>query len=336
MSIDTKKREREQKSATIEVARIMQAAAIDRFGGPEVLTLHELPVPPLDEGEVLIALDTAGVGSWDAEMRAGWYPFGPPSFPLVLGTDGSGYVGALGPRVRGFEVGEAVYSSSFLNPKGGYYAEFVAVAAEKVAPTPKGLTMREAGAIPATGLTAIQGIDDALEIKPGESVAIVGASGGVGTLAVQFAKMRGARVLGTASGTDGVDLVRRLGADVAIDREDDDFTEALEKFAPDGLDAVLGLAGGEVLDQLVMSVKSEGRVAYPNGVEPEPKKRPGIRITPYDAVPGVRQFEHLTRAVEEAKLQVPIAGTYPLGHASQAHERLEQGHVLGKIVLEIR
>ncbi|HVW08778.1 MAG TPA: NADP-dependent oxidoreductase, partial [Bryobacteraceae bacterium] len=195
----------------------MRAAAIDRFGGPEELRIHELPVPEVSKGEVLIALDTAGVGSWDAEMRAGWYPDGPPAFPLVLGTDGSGTVAAIGSHVRRFQLGDPVYAYSFANPRGGFYAGYVAVAAEKVAPVPRGLSMREAGAIATTGLTALQGIADVLKLRRGEFIAIVGASGGVGTLALQFAKLRGARVLGVASGADGIELARRLGADAAVD-----------------------------------------------------------------------------------------------------------------------
>ena len=120
----------------------MQASAIDRFGGSEVLTLHKAPVPEIDTGEVLIAIHTAGVGKWDAEMRDGWYPGGHPAFPQIPGTDGfrQGRIGR-GSRVRRLEVGEAVYAYSFANPKGGFCAEYVAVAAEKVAPIPAGLTM---------------------------------------------------------------------------------------------------------------------------------------------------------------------------------------------------
>ena len=203
-------RGREENSSN--VPRRMRAAAIDRFGGPEVLKPHQLSVPKVEADEVLIKLDTAGVGSWDAEMRAGWYPGGVPEFPLVLGTDGSGSVAATGSQVSRLRLGEAVYSYSFANLRGGFYAEYVAVTADRVAPVPKGLTMREAGAIPTTGLTALQGIDNVLQVRPGEFVAVVGASGGVGTLAVQFAKLRKARVLGFASGDDGVALVRMLGA----------------------------------------------------------------------------------------------------------------------------
>jgi len=312
---------------------IMHAAAIDHFGGPEVLTIHELPVPPLEDGEVLIAIETAGVGRWDAEMRGGWYPGGKPKFPLVLGTDGSGRVAAVGSRIRRFKIGEAVYSYSFLNPKGGFYAEYVVVSADKIAPIPAGLDLREAGAIPTTGLTALQGVDDALQLKHDEAVIIHAASGGVGTLAVQFAKLRDARVFATASGEDGVAFVRRLGADAAVDGKHCDIASAARQFAPDGADAILALAGGEPLERCLDALKPGGRLAYPNGVEPAPKKRAGIRTVPYEAVAGVREFKYLGLAVEAAKLKVPIAGKFSLDDAARAHGRLAQGHVLGKIVL---
>lgn len=318
------------------IPKTMRAAALDRFGGPEVLSLHTLPVPDLDANEVLIRLDTAGVGVWDADMRAGWWPDGEPRLPLVLGTDGAGTVAAVGSRVRRLRVGDQVYSYSFTNPKGGFYAEYVAVAAEKVAPVPRGLDLQRAGAIPTTGLTALQGIDDALHVKKGEAVVIHAASGGVGTLAVQFAKLRGARVLATASGKDGVDLVRRLGADAAIDGRHEDITAAARRLAPGGIDAVLAFAGGDALERCLDAVRSGGRCAYPNGVEPEPKKRPGIEITSFDAVANVHAFDRLGRAVEAAKLEVPLAAVYPLADAARAHERLAAGHVLGKVVLQIR
>jgi NADPH2:quinone reductase len=319
------------------IPKTMRAAAIDRFGGPEVLTIHWLPVPVPDANEVLIALDTAGVGSWDADMRAGWSPGGEAHFPLVLGTDGAGYVAAAGSDVRGLKVGDRVYSYSFANPKGGFYAEYVAVVADKVAHVPKRLDLEHAGAIPTTGLTALQGIDDVLHVKKGEAVIIHGASGGVGTLAVQFAKkLRGAQVFATASGEDGVALVRRLGADAAVDGRRDDVAAAARGFAPGGADALLALAGGDALERCLDALRSGGRLAYPNGVEPEPAKRPGIETVAYDAVAGVREFARLGRAVEAAKIEVPIAATYPLADAAKAHERLAAGHVLGKIVLRIR
>jgi len=196
--------------------------------------------------------------------------------------------------------------------------------------------MREAGALATTGLTAVQGVDDVLRIKRGESVAIHGASGAVGSIALQFAKMRGARVLATASGADGIRFVRRLGADAAADGRHDDLAEAAMRFAPDGLDAVLAFAGGKPLTRLLDAIKRGGRVAYPNGVEPAPRKRRGIRVLAYDGEAGVREFERLGKAIEKARLKVPIAASYPLGRAVAAHERLGKGHVLGKIVLRVQ
>ena len=321
---------------TPRVPATMRAAAIDRFGPPVVLTLHTLPVPVPDANEVLIAVHTAGVGGWDADMRGGWWPFGRPHFPIVLGTDGSGKIVAVGSRVRRLKVGDEVYAYSFNNPQGGFYAEYVAVLAERAAHIPAPLDLKRAGAIGTTGLTALQGVDDALQIKNGEAVIIHGASGGVGTLAVQFAKLRGARVLATASGNDGVRLVRRLGADMTVDGRKEDIVAGARDLAPDGVDAVLAFSGGKQLTRCLDALKRGGRVAYPNGVEPAPRKRAGIKIIAYDAVPDVREFERLNRAIEAAKLKVPIADTYKLAEAAKAHERLAAGHVLGKVVLRVR
>jgi len=319
------------------VPATMRAAVLDRFGGPEVLTLRVVPVPALDASEVLIAVHTAGVGSWDADMREGWWPESErPGFPLVLGTDGSGTIAAVGSRVRRFTPGERVYAYSFANPKGGFYAEYVAVAADKAGRPPADLSLAEAGAIPATGLTAIQGVDDVLHVTRGEAVVIHGAAGGVGSLALQFAKMRGARVLATASGRAGMGFVRRLGADAAVDGQREDLAAAVLAFAPGGVDAVLAFAGGKPLTRLLDGLRHGGRVAFPNGVEPAPRKRRGISLQSYDATPGVREFERLGRAIAAARLEVPIAASYSLPQIAKAHARLAQRHVRGKIVLRVR
>lgn len=315
------------------VPATMRAAAIDRFGGPDVIAIHILPVPEVRHRDVLIAVHTAGVAGWDADMRDGWSPTGRTRFPFVLGTDGSGTVVAVGDRVRRLAVGERVYASSF--ETGGFYAEYVAVVADNAAPVPEGLDLKRAGAIPITGVTALQGIDDVLHVKRGEAVVVHGAAGGVGTLAVQFAKLRGARVLGTATTQEGLALVRRLGADAAVNGRLEDLGAAARRFAPGGIDAVLALAGGEPLEQCLGAVRPGGRVAYPNGVEPAPKRRRGFELLRYDGLIGVRELARLSRAVKTARLKVPIAATYPLEAAARAHERLAEGHVLGKIVLRI-
>jgi NADPH:quinone reductase len=319
----------------LAVPPAMLAAAVDRFGGPTELTIHRLAVPKIGPHEVLIALHAAGVGPWDVGIRAGRIVEAKPAFPLVLGTDGAGIVVAAGARVRRLKVGDEVYSYSWNNPKGGFYAEYVAVAADKVARIPKRIDLTQAGAMATIALTALQGIDDALQLRRGETIIIHGASGGVGMLAVQFAKLRRGRVLATASGRDGMALARDLGADAVVDGHRGDIAEAAHGLAPDGVDAVLALAGGAQLDRCLDAMKREGRVAYPSGVEPRPVKRRGMTVIRYDAVAGVRELERLNRAVEEARLKVPIAREFPLRHAARAHERLAKGHVVGKIVLRV-
>lgn len=315
----------------------MRAAAVDRFGPPAALKVRTLPVPEPGPREVLIALHAAGVGVWDAAIRDGsWQPAGRSRFPLIPGIDGAGIVAKTGARVRRPAVGDRVYALEVANPNGGFYAEYVAVDAEHAAPVPRRFDLREAAAAVTTGLTALQGIDDTLRLRRGETVLIFGASGAVGTLAVQFAKRLRARVLATATGRAATALVRRLGAEAVVDARSRNAVDRLRSLAPDGLDAVLALAGGDTLERCLDLVRGGGRVAYPNGIDPEPRRRRGVRILPFDGVAGRREFARLDRAVAEARLRVPIATVYPLVQAAKAHARLERGQVLGRIVLEIR
>jgi len=321
-----------------EIPQTMNAAAIDEFGPPAVLALHQLPVPKPGPREVLISLDAAGVGSWDGLVRDGsWRPWGPDRrFPIVPGTDGAGVVAATGANVRGVRPGDRVWACHYSNPKGGFYAEYVAVDVGSVGRAPEHLTLLEAGAAPTTGLTALQGIDDALHLRQGETILIFGASGGVGSLAVQFAALRGARVFGTASIPEAATLIRGLGASEVIDARRPEEIGRLKKLAPDGLDAVLALAGGKGLEGCIDFVRANGRVAYPNGVEPEPPQRANLRLVAYDGEYGPREFEALSQAAAESQLRVPIAATYPLDRAAEAHTRVEKGRLLGRVALRIR
>ncbi len=296
----TKNRRAEKDRQGLAIPTTMKVAALDRFGPPSVLRLHRLPVPKPRPREVLIALHASGVGIWDASVRDG------------------------------------VYAIDFSDPQGGFYAEYKVAGVQNIASVPQRLDLVEAGALPVPGVTGLQAIDDHLRLRHGQTVLIFGASGAVGTLAVQFAKRVRARVLGTASGRDATTLVRRLGADAVIDARSEEGIDKLRSLVPDGLDALLALAGGEALEQCIDWVRRGGRVAYPNGIEPEPRKRPGIRFLAYDGMPGPREFARLNRAVVEAKLRVPIAAEFPLAQAAKAHQRLERGHVLGRIVLRIR
>jgi NADPH:quinone reductase len=254
-------------------------------------------------------------------------------FPLVLGTDGAGEVVAKGTRVTRFDLEDRVWSYEYANPKGGFYAEYVAVDARKAARVPPGLDLLHAGASATTGLTALQGIDDALRTRPGDTVLVFGASGAVGTLAVQFAKRRRARVIATASPGKATTLHRGLDADAVIDARSKTAVEELRGFAPDGIDAALALAGGEELERCLDQVR-KGGVSYPNGIEPEPRHRRQLRIQSYDALTGSKELTRLGRAVKEARLRVPLAAVFPLARAADAHRRQHQ-RVIGRIVLRI-
>jgi NADPH:quinone reductase-like Zn-dependent oxidoreductase len=322
-------------AAAEAVPATMLAAAIDHGGGPEVLSIHRLAVPKPGAGQVLIAVHAAGVAVWDATARqdagAGTH------FPLVLGTDGSGIIAAIGAGVRDFKVGDAVYGAVEGLP-GGFYAQYVVTAAEDVAHIPKGIGFAQAGVLAVSGLSALQGIDDVLQLQAGDTLIIHGASGAVGTLAVQFAKLRGVRVLATVTDAAGAALVTRLGADAVVNGKTGDISGAARRFAPHGVDAVLGLAGGPALERCIDALRGDrrGRVAYLYGMQPLPRPRLGIRMTLYSYVLGRSEFERLDRAVVAAHLRVPIAAEYPLADAAEAHRRLQAGHLLGKIVLLVQ
>jgi len=309
----------------------MKAAAIDRFGGPEVLHTEKLPVPRPQSGEVLIRLDCAGIGVWDPYVRSGELELGKREFPRIIGNDGAGEVVAVGDQVKRHHVGDRVYAYGI---EGGFYAEYVAIDEDLIAPIPPGLNPEEAGALGADGITALRGLDDQLRLARGESLMVFGASGGIGHLAVQLAQRMGARVLAVASGEDGLALVRRLGADAAVDGKRDDVAQAVRQFAPDGLDAALVLVHGKGLEAALASVRTGGRVAYPNGVEPEPRPPAGVTLLAYDGVPSHEAFERLNRLIAAGPFHIEVGGVYRLENAAQAHRELGQHH-LGKLAFRI-
>jgi NADPH2:quinone reductase len=309
--------------------QIMRAAAIDRFGGLEEIKLETLPVPEIDPDEVLIR-----VGVWDTYEREGGFAklFGiEPRFPYVLGSDGAGTVEAVGDSVSRFKEGDRVYGFGLASPKGGFYAEFSVVKEKDVSLIPANLPTDQAGAMPVDAMTALRGLDDTLRLRPGESLLIVGASGGIGHMAVQLAKRMGARVLAVASGDDGVALARRLGADAVVDGHREDIVAAARAFAPEGIDTALLTAGGKTAEQALSTLRSGGRVAYPNGV-PEPKGRPGLTVQSYDGMPDPQAIERLNRLIESGPFEVCVARTFPLEEAAEAHRTLAT-HFLGKLAL---
>ena len=319
----------------------MKSVAIDQWGGLDALKPQTLPVPEVGPDDVLIHIETAGVGQWDPFEREGgfaeYYQF-KPRFPHILGSDGAGTVAAVGQRVKRFRRGDRVYAFTLMNPKGGSYAEYAAVKADLVSHIPGQLKIQQAGAMPVDAMTALRGLDDALGLKPSESVMIFGASGGIGHLAVQLAKRMGAGVFAVASGSDGVALVKKLGADAVIDGRKDDIVTAARQFAPNGLHAALITAGGPAADKALAAMRAGGRVAYPNGVEPTPKPPVGIDAKSYDGMPNREAIEKLNRLIESSRpgigpFEVHVARSFPLDQAAEAHRALEE-HYFGKLVLQ--
>ena len=322
---------------TLGTKPTMRAVAVERFGGPDAMAVQAVPVPDVGPHDVVIRVEYAGVGEWDPFEREGGYAqmLGvQPDFPYVLGSEGAGDVVAVGADVNRLSVGERVYAAGFLNPTGGFYAEYVAVDADLVAPVPPQLTMEQAGAMSGVGVTALRGLDDALALEADDALAVVGASGGVGHLAIQLAKRMGARVLAVASGHDGVVLAEQLGADVAIDGRAERVADAADAFAPEGLDAVLLTTGGMVANDAVDRVRPGGRVAYPTGVQPVPDERSHVTIRNYNGEPDREIIERLNRLIGTDPFDVHVAQTFPLDGAAQAHQMLDQ-HYLGKICLRV-
>ena len=315
----------------------MRVVAIDEFGGIDKMKARKLPVPEVAPDEILVRVDTAGVGVWDPFEREGGFAkeFGMQAkFPHVLGSDGAGTVEEVGDKVHGLKPGDHVYGITLMNPKGGFYAEYTAIKASNASRIPAALSTRDAGVLAVDGVTALDGLDKTLHLKAGESIIILGASGGIGHLAVQLAKRMKARVLAVASGQDGVAFVKRLGADQVIDGHRDDILKAAHEFAPKGLDAALLTTGGKPAEQAVKALREGGRAAYPNGVEDAPKARDGVKISSYNGEPDPKTFAKLNELIDGGPFEVHIARTFKLEDAAQAQQALND-HYLGKLALAL-
>jgi len=311
----------------------MKVMAVDEFGHADKLTLHTLPLPTVDAGEVLIRIKIAGVGIWDEMEREGELVYNEVHFPRVLGGECAGTIVAIGDGVERFAVGDRVYAQSFMNDKGGSYAEYVVVSSETVAPMPDGLDMLMAGGLPIAGVTALSNLQVS---GTGNKTKLMlwGASGGVGHVALQLAKRMGANVFAIASGADGVALVKQLGADEAVDGHSDDVVQRARAFAPDGFDVALVLVGGDTVQSTLSLVRQGGMITFPNGVMPEPKAPDGVELKKANGFANPMLLDQLNRLIGISEFQVHIAQTFGLEEAAQAQSAMKQ-HYLGKIVLRV-
>ena len=315
----------------------MQAVALDEFGGPEALTIQNLPIPAIEAQEVLIRVEAAGVGAWDPYEREGRFveiTGIKPTFPYVLGSDGAGTIAAIGKEVTRFKEGDKVYAAQLANPKGGFYAQYAALNADNVSLIPGDLSVEKAAVLPVDGVTALTGLEKVLNLKSGDSLMVFGASGGIGHLALQLAKRLGAKVFAIASGDDGVQLAKKLGADMVVDGRGDDVLEVAKEFAPNGIDAALVTAGGEKTDQALLAIRRGGRIAYPHGVMPEPTAPDGVESEAYDGEMSRALMDRLNILIDSGPFEVQVDQVFPLEEAGRAHAALNEHH-LGKIALRI-
>jgi NADPH:quinone reductase-like Zn-dependent oxidoreductase len=314
----------------------MMAIVQDRYGGPEALELAEIDRPPLGDRDALVRVHAASIHFGDQMIMRGKpklfrpiYGFGKPR-SRVPGLDIAGTVEAVGTGVTRFGPGEEVFGTCT-----GALAEYVGTPEDKLERKPSNLTFEQAAAVPTSGLAALHGIRDAGKVQPGRKVLINGASGGVGTFAVQIAKALGAEVTGVCS-TGNVELVRALGADQVIDYTQEDFTQGGPRY-----DLILDNAGNHSLSELRRALAPTGRLIPNSG-----SAGLGTFITafvsspflrqqgrPYLSVPKLKDLTFLMEFIEAGKVTPAIDRTYPLSDAADAFRYLGNGHARGKVVI---
>ncbi|EFL20080.1 NADP-dependent oxidoreductase [Streptomyces sp. C] len=300
----------------------MKAAAFHAFGGPEVLELLDVPTPVAGPGEVRVRVKAAGTQPTDCAVRTGWTPPGVTiTFPHVTGGDFAGVVDQVGEGVTGLSVGDEVLGYRLQ----GTYAEYLTVPAEQVVAKPAGVPWEVAGSLSASGQTAHTVLED-LKVSAGETVLINGASGGVGTIAVQLAVLRGAKVIATGR-EDNHAYLRELGAVPVTYGEG--LADRVRALAPEGVDAALDAASADGLRVAAELVADKDRVGtiFAHGVHEE------LGVRWLNSRRNAQRLGELAALVDSGKLRVHVRRTLPLARAAEAHRELESGHGRGKIVL---
>jgi NADPH:quinone reductase-like Zn-dependent oxidoreductase len=307
---------------------MMKAVVAHEYGKPEVLKFEQVPRPEPNEDQALVRVIASGVNPADPLTLSGKYAseWG-TRLPLIPGYEIAGIVEKTGAKIKNLKVGDAVYGYPTF---GGGWADYVAVKEWEVAAKPKSLNFVEAGAVPMGALTAWQSLVNAAHLQPGQTILIHGGSGGVGSFAVQIAKARGARVIATAS-TANQDLLKQLGADVAIDYTKQKF----EDVAKD-VDAVLDPIGKDTLARSYDVVKKGGIVlSLVGGLDRAELEKRGIRGASVWVRPDAGDLGQIAQMIDGGKIKPIVTKILPLGEAIAAQEQAETHHTRGKIVLKI-
>lgn len=324
---------------------MMRAVEIKAPGGPEVLTPTTLPVPQPKAGDVLIRVTAAGVNRPDLLQRQGAYPPPPDASPLP-GLEVSGTIVAVGEGVAAGFLGETVCA---LTPGGGY-AEFVTAPAGHCLPVPETLSLEEAAALPEGAFTVYGNVWDRGRLQPGETLLIHGGTSGIGTLAIQMAKAYGAEVIATVGSAEKAEAARALGADLAINYKTEDFVEATRAFTDKrGADVILDMVGGPYIQRNIDCAAMDGRIvfiAFQGGAIAEVDFRKvmvrrlsltGTTLRPQSVAAKERLADGLRQTVwpwfDTGKVRPQVYRVFPLEQAAAAHEMLESGAAIGKIVL---
>ncbi len=308
----------------------MKTAFLEKFGGPEVLQYGDLPDPVAAAGEVVVDVHAASVNAADWKFRNGEYArHAQVKFPQIPGRDFSGVVSAVGDGAD-LKVGDAVFGV-LAGGREGTYCEKVAIAAAIIAKKPAALSHPNAAALALTGLTAVNSLEDTLQLKRGETILIQGGAGGVAGFAIQFAKHIGARVITTTSAANR-DYVRSLGADEVIDYNAQDFTKVVS-----GCDAVFDTVGGDVAQKSFVVLRQGGRAAFiASGAEaPKPDRSDVKSLRP--PVPRSRKaMERVAELFTAGAIRPPEIKTYRLAEAADAHRLSQSRHFRGKLVFQVR
>ena len=306
----------------------MKAVQINKFGGPEVLQYGDAPEPAYNTDDVLIKVYATSINPIDWKVRSGKHGKD-IKFPFILGWDVSGVIEKIGDSVTDFQPGDEVYARPDVT-RNGTYAEYVAVRANEIALRPRLTTHQESAALPLAGLTAWQGLFDHGKLQAGQKVLIHGASGGVGTLAVQLAKWKGAYVIGTTSAKN-IDFLKELGADEVIDYEKEKFEEKLNN-----IDVVFDTRGGETQKKSLEVLKPNGILVSTIGIQdPEAVKAKGIQGIQYMAQSTPADLKQIATLVEDGIVKPIIAQVLLLNEIVKAHQISEEGHVRGKLIIAV-
>ena len=323
----------------------MKAMVRDVYGSPDVLELRDIDIPECADDEVLLRVRAAGVGRdvWHVltglpyPIRLAGFGFRAPKNP-VIGSDVAGVVEAVGKDVSRFKPGDEVFGIG-----KGAYAEYVCALEDKLAPRPENLTFEQAGVVPIMGSTALQALRDHGRVEPGQEVLIIGASGGVGTYAVQIAKAFGAHVTGVCS-TTKVGMVRSIGADHVIDYTREDFAEGDQRY-----DVILDIGGNSSLSRLRRALASQGILVIVGGegggrwLGGTDRQLRAMMLSPFvgqklSTFVNKENYEDLLvlkELTESGKITPVIDKTYPLSEVPEAMRYLEQGHARGKVVISV-